>query len=377
MPSVVPLSIDALPAITSARWRSTRLPWSWVGRLDRPFVLGLTGTGVVRLRWDGFESGELTSREELSLSDGEGRRGRVLVDRWLALNVVAATLGFGAPKTLRRLGSGEKGILAGHLAALLTFTGGRVVVELAAPAATRTRPRDITRAAPAAVGLSFHAEAAGAAGPLRVEVPAVWLTAASWPAPATAAIGKVAARLETTARIALAETTLAGAAVAGAGRGDIVVFDGAAFSRAVAPDARVRVRIGTHDAECELRADGAIVFLGPFRPAHRDQGSSSGDAGDGGSHGGVVEVPTTMSSGSDDPKLDVLAGAPVEIVAEIGRVTLRGDELLGLERGSVLAFGHRAGAPVDLVVGGRTWARGELVNVDGELGVRITEMVRA
>jgi type III secretion system YscQ/HrcQ family protein len=375
MPTVVPLSIDALPAITSTRWRSTRLPWSWVGRLDQPIVLGLAGTGVVRLRWDGFESGELTSREELSLSDGEGRRGRILVDRWLALNVVAATLGFGAPKTLRRLGTGEKGILAGHLAALLTFRGGPVVVELAAAGATRTRPRDITRAPPAAVGLSFHAEAAGAAGPLRVEVPGAWLTAASWPAPAAPAIGKVAARLETTARIALAETTLAGAAVAGAGRGDIVVFDGAEFSRAVAPDARVRVRIGAHDAECELRADGAIVFLGTFRPAHRDRAPSSGDAGDVERHGGVVEGPTTMSSGSD-PKLDVLAGAPVEIVAELGRVTLRGDELLGLERGSVLAFGHRPGAPVDLVVGGHTWARGELVNVDGELGVRITEVVR-
>jgi type III secretion system YscQ/HrcQ family protein len=373
MPTVVPLSIDALPAITSTRWRSTRLPWSWVGRLDRPIVLGLAGKGIVRLRWDGFESGELTSREELSLSDGEGRRGRVLVDRWLALNVVAATLGFGAPKTLRRLGSAEKGILAGHLAALLTFMGGRIVVELAAPASARKRPRDITRAPTAAVGLSFHAEAAGAAGPLRVEVPAAWLTAASWPATSPSAIGKVAARLETTARIALAETTLAGVAVARAGRGDIVVFDGAEFSRVVAPDVRVRVRIGAHDAECELRADGAIVFLGPFRPAHRDQRSSSSDVA---KHGGVVED-RTMSSSSDDPKLDVLAGAPVEIVAELGRVTLRGDELLGLERGSVLAFGHRAGAPVDLVVGGHTWARGELVNVDGELGVRITEIVRA
>ena len=368
MRTVEPLSVDALPAVTSARWRSARLPWTWAGRLDRVIVLGLAGRGIIRLRWDGFESGQLASREELSLTDGEGRRGRVLVDRWLALNVVAATLGFGAPKALRRLGAGERGILAGHMAALLTFAGGRVVVDLTAEA--RRHRREVPASA---VGLSFHAEAAGAAGPLRVEVPAPWLMAASWPVPETQAISKVAARLQTTARITIAETTLAAAAVTEARTGDIVVFDGTESSRTLALVVPVRVCIGEHEAEGEARVDGAIALVGPFRPAHKHPRSSSGDAWRG---GGVVKHATNMSPGSDDPRLDVLAGAPVEVVAELGRVILRGDEILGLERGSVLAFGHRPGARVDLVVGGRTWARGELVNVDGELGVRITEMMR-
>jgi flagellar motor switch protein FliM len=72
---------------------------------------------------------------------------------------------------------------------------------------------------------------------------------------------------------------------------------------------------------------------------------------------------------------ELLAAAPIEIVAEVGRIVLRGDEVLGLGEGSVLSLG-RPGTIVDLVVGGRTWARGELVNVDGELGVRITELAR-
>jgi flagellar motor switch/type III secretory pathway protein FliN len=41
----------------------------------------------------------------------------------------------------------------------------------------------------------------------------------------------------------------------------------------------------------------------------------------------------------------------------------------------VLSLG-RPGTTVDLVIGGRPWARGELVNIDGELGVRITELAR-
>jgi flagellar motor switch/type III secretory pathway protein FliN len=71
----------------------------------------------------------------------------------------------------------------------------------------------------------------------------------------------------------------------------------------------------------------------------------------------------------------LLAAAPVEIVAEIGRVTLRGDELLGMLRGSVVSIGPRRPDLVTLRVGGRAWARGELCNLDGALGVRLTELL--
>src|SRR5882724_2814925 len=250
MSLVEPLSLHDLPAVTSRAWKSARLPSSWAGCLDRPIVLGLVRAGIIRLRWDGFESGELASREELSLSDGDGRRGRVLIDRWLALNVVAATLGFGAPRALRRLGPGEKGVLAGHVGALLTFAGGRVVVDLAAAAA---RVPEVA----GAVGLAFHAEAAGSSGPVRFEVPPAWLVAASWPDAGAAAIARMAPRLETTARIAIGDTVLSAAAIAAAGRGDVVVFEGKEFPRADAAQVPVRVNIGGHEGDGHLRPDGA------------------------------------------------------------------------------------------------------------------------
>jgi type III secretion protein Q len=68
----------------------------------------------------------------------------------------------------------------------------------------------------------------------------------------------------------------------------------------------------------------------------------------------------------------LLADMPVEIVAEVGRVSLRGDEVAALAPGSVLRLGRVVGAPVALRVGEQLWAEGELVSVDGELGVRVT-----
>jgi flagellar motor switch protein FliM len=70
----------------------------------------------------------------------------------------------------------------------------------------------------------------------------------------------------------------------------------------------------------------------------------------------------------------VLAAAPIEVVAEVGRVVLRGAEVAGLGPGAVLALGRAAAAPVTLRVGGEVWAEGELCDVDGELGVRVTSV---
>ena len=68
---------------------------------------------------------------------------------------------------------------------------------------------------------------------------------------------------------------------------------------------------------------------------------------------------------------DVLASAPIEIVAELGRVALRADEVVALDAGSILTFGAVSSARIDLRVGDQRWATGELVNVEGQLGVRL------
>lgn len=74
-------------------------------------------------------------------------------------------------------------------------------------------------------------------------------------------------------------------------------------------------------------------------------------------------------------KADLVQSIPVELVAEVGRLRLSGKELLELEPGAVLPLGRPTGATVDLTCAGRSVARGELVDVEGEIGVRLTEIL--
>lgn len=74
--------------------------------------------------------------------------------------------------------------------------------------------------------------------------------------------------------------------------------------------------------------------------------------------------------------LDLLADVQLEVAVELGRVKLRVRDLLRLVEGSVLELDRAAGAPVDVLVNGSLVARGEVVVVDDELGVRVTELLR-
>ena len=79
-------------------------------------------------------------------------------------------------------------------------------------------------------------------------------------------------------------------------------------------------------------------------------------------------------SGTD---LGRLQNVPVELAVEIGRTRMTIGEALALGPGSVVTVGRLAGDPVDLLVNGRVIARGEVVSIDEELGLRITEIAAA
>lgn len=62
---------------------------------------------------------------------------------------------------------------------------------------------------------------------------------------------------------------------------------------------------------------------------------------------------------------------PLEISVEVGRIRLRGSDLVNLTRGTVIPLGGSLGGQVDLVCDNRLLARAELVVVGGELGLRL------
>jgi flagellar motor switch protein FliN len=65
---------------------------------------------------------------------------------------------------------------------------------------------------------------------------------------------------------------------------------------------------------------------------------------------------------------------PVTLIVELGRVNLTLDQLAGLKPGDVLELGRHSRAPLELTSNGRLVARGELVLLDAEMGVRVTNV---
>jgi flagellar motor switch protein FliN/FliY len=82
-------------------------------------------------------------------------------------------------------------------------------------------------------------------------------------------------------------------------------------------------------------------------------------------------------AGGDGADLGRLQNVPVELAVEIGRTRMTIGDALALGPGSVVTVGRLAGDPVDLLVNGRVIARGEVIAIDEELGLRITEIAAA
>jgi type III secretion system YscQ/HrcQ family protein len=71
---------------------------------------------------------------------------------------------------------------------------------------------------------------------------------------------------------------------------------------------------------------------------------------------------------------DLLNDIPLQIAVELGRVATTAEEIVSLKVGYVLDLNRVAGEPLDLSVNGKIVARGELVEIDGNLGVRIVSL---
>ena len=78
------------------------------------------------------------------------------------------------------------------------------------------------------------------------------------------------------------------------------------------------------------------------------------------------------AAGSGD--LERLYDVTVELTVEVGRTRMTLGQALALGPGSVVTLDRLADNPVDLLVNGRPIARGEVVVIDEEFGLRITEV---
>ncbi|MDN5330936.1 MAG: flagellar motor switch protein FliN [Tepidanaerobacteraceae bacterium] len=73
--------------------------------------------------------------------------------------------------------------------------------------------------------------------------------------------------------------------------------------------------------------------------------------------------------------LDLIMDVPLEISVELGRTVKKIKEILEIGPGSIIELEKMAGEPVDILVNGKRIAKGEVVVIDENFGVRITEII--
>lgn len=75
-----------------------------------------------------------------------------------------------------------------------------------------------------------------------------------------------------------------------------------------------------------------------------------------------------------DKDIGLVGHVPVTLVAQLGSVSMTVEQLFKLRQGEVLTMTEGLDAPVTLLLNGKPVARGELLAVDDQLGIRITEL---
>ena len=139
-------------------------------------------------------------------------------------------------------------------------------------------------------------------------------------------------------------------------------------------------------------APGADVAAAAAMPPSELGGVAAGDAlefpalpgleGSGGPPEDVAVHPVRFPTlGPSDPRtalpssIDLILDVSMRVTVELGRSTLTVHEVLALGPGSVVELNKLAGEPVDILINDRPIARGEVVVVDENFGVRVTEVL--
>jgi len=281
----------------------------------------------------------------------------IVVDPALAPRLARRALGVDAAElpAPRPLTPAEQGALAFLCAALVGGVGVRVM-------AVGEPPPPSLFPDPSVVALEARVETPVGAGWARLLAPdraRLWL-----PRPhAAPALLAHAARLcdaRVHLRMEVGRTRLPRAEFARLERGDVVLFD--EFGPRPPFGGPLQLKLGRGGFRADLGGDGLTIL------AHFHTGAPAMSDLDDDDLAPPAPAPDAATTDA------LLRELPVEVVCELGRVTMTGRELLELRPGAVLPVGRPLAGPVDLTVGGRIVARGELVDVEGEIGVRILQV---
>jgi flagellar motor switch protein FliN/FliY len=78
---------------------------------------------------------------------------------------------------------------------------------------------------------------------------------------------------------------------------------------------------------------------------------------------------------AEDSNLNLLLDIPLKVTVELGRTQKQIKDILELSQGSIIELDKLAGEPVDILVNNKLIAKGEVVVIDENFGVRVTDIV--
>ena len=139
-------------------------------------------------------------------------------------------------------------------------------------------------------------------------------------------------------------------------------------------------------ATMALEANGGDLDLEAQMSAAMDEEGLSGigdalDMGDQEDESAISVKPLQFpqlhpsDEGVDSESIDRLMDVSLSVSVELGRKQMLIKEILGLGPGKIIELDKLAGEPVDLLVNGKLLAKGEVVVVDENFGVRITDLI--
>ena len=84
-----------------------------------------------------------------------------------------------------------------------------------------------------------------------------------------------------------------------------------------------------------------------------------------------------MLSHEQNDNLKLLMNVPLNVTVEIGSARKKVKDILDFTQGTIIELERQAGAPVDVIVNGNLIAKGDVVVIDDNFAVRITEIVKS
>jgi flagellar motor switch protein FliN/FliY len=73
--------------------------------------------------------------------------------------------------------------------------------------------------------------------------------------------------------------------------------------------------------------------------------------------------------------IEIVMDVPLEVTVELGRTTRKIKEILSFSPGSIIELNKLAGEPIDILVNGKHVAKGEVVVIDENFGIRVTDII--